>query len=113
MQFSTLFLSAASLFVAVTASPAALVQRQSNPTPMNTTQMQLGACLSIGACYFDGNQGGCASRGCGSEDMLGSICSCNADVQSAIDVQNAKGRQEWPIMCKWCCYFLRKAMLVR
>ncbi|TVY38374.1 hypothetical protein LOCC1_G006483 [Lachnellula occidentalis] len=105
MQFSTLFLSTASLFLAATASPTALIQRQSSPSPMptpppiDTSQLQLGACLSFGQCYFDGNEGGCASRGCAGEEMLGSICSCNADVQGAIDVQNAKGRQEWPIMC--------------
>ncbi|TVY23621.1 hypothetical protein LHYA1_G007624 [Lachnellula hyalina] len=101
MQFSTLFLSAASLFLAATASPTALIERQSSPTsaPVNTSQLQIGACLSLGQCYFDGNEGGCAARACANDNMLGSICSCNTDVQSVIDVQNAKGRKEWPIKC--------------
>ena len=77
------------------------VQRQSNFDPVDTTKLFIGACLAIGACYYETDELGCYNAGCGNSTMLGSICSCNADVQSAIDVQNAKGRALWPVKCPY------------
>ncbi|TVY62913.1 hypothetical protein LSUE1_G008507 [Lachnellula suecica] len=99
MQLSKL-LSAASLLFAASAFPTELIERQSNTTPIATADLYIGACMAIGTCYYDtANQKGCYTHGCANESSLGSICSCNADVQSAIDVQNTHGRSEWPVKC--------------
>ncbi|KAH6723297.1 hypothetical protein DL95DRAFT_42928 [Leptodontidium sp. 2 PMI_412] len=102
MQFSTL-LSAASLLLVATASaiPSSLVSRQSSTAAIDTAPLLLGSCLAIGTCYYDGNQQGCYTAGCGNHTLLGSICSCNADVQKALDVQLQKGAKQWPVKCPY------------
>ncbi|KUJ16160.1 uncharacterized protein LY89DRAFT_685199 [Mollisia scopiformis] len=102
MQFSTL-LAAAPLLLAVFSIPATaeIEIRQSSTTPINTTDLLIGACLSMGTCYYGGNQIGCLTHGCANETYLGGICSCNADVQSAIDIQAAKGQKQWPVKCPY------------
>jgi hypothetical protein len=38
---------------------------------------------------------------CAVEDNLGGICSCVPDVQSVIEVQTAKGKEDWPVKCPY------------
>ncbi|KAL2070595.1 hypothetical protein VTL71DRAFT_13621 [Oculimacula yallundae] len=101
MKFS--ILTTASLLLAVTASavPSSLLSRQSSTTPIDTAPLLLGSCLAIGACYYEGNQRGCLTAGCGNLTLLGSICSCNADVQKELDVQKEKGQKLWPVKCPY------------
>ncbi|KAH7354918.1 hypothetical protein BKA65DRAFT_230994 [Rhexocercosporidium sp. MPI-PUGE-AT-0058] len=102
MHFPTLF-SAASVLLIATASaiPSFLVLRQSSTAPIDTAPLLLGSCLAIGSCYYGGNQQGCYTAGCGNQTLLGSICSCNADVQKALDVQLQKGAKQWPVKCPY------------
>lgn len=76
-------------------------QRQSSTAAIDTAPLLLGSCLAIGTCYYDGNQQGCYTAGCGNHTLLGSICSCNADVQKALDVQLQKGAKQWPVKCPY------------
>ncbi|KAG4411061.1 hypothetical protein IFR04_015805 [Cadophora malorum] len=102
MQFSAL-LSAASLLLTATAIvlPSTLVERQSSTAPIDTAPLLLGSCLAIGTCYYDGDQQGCYTAGCGNKSLLGSICSCNDDVQKALNVQLQKGAKLWPVKCPY------------
>ncbi|CZS89235.1 uncharacterized protein RAG0_00640 [Rhynchosporium agropyri] len=102
MQFSTL-LSAACILLFATASviPSSLVMRQSSKSRINIAPLLLGSCLAIGACYYNADEQGCTTAGCGSQSMLGSICSCNVNVQKALDAQLEKGKELWPVKCPY------------
>ncbi|KAH8678838.1 hypothetical protein BGZ60DRAFT_525583 [Tricladium varicosporioides] len=102
MQFSTFFVSAAVLLMGTSGSPTPeveLVERQSNFDTIDTSALYLGACLSVGSCYYTGSTTGCMTHGCNDTMKLGSVCSCNKDVQLALDIQMVKGRNMWPIKC--------------
>ncbi|KAH7410974.1 hypothetical protein BKA64DRAFT_704081 [Cadophora sp. MPI-SDFR-AT-0126] len=102
MHFPAL-LSAASLLLTASGIvlPSTLEQRQSSTTAIDTTPLLLGACLAMGTCYYDGDQKGCYTAGCGNMSLLGSICSCNDDVQKALNVQLQKGAKLWPVKCPY------------
>ncbi|CAG8984055.1 hypothetical protein HYALB_00002997 [Hymenoscyphus albidus] len=101
MQFSKILSTVACLLATSTAFaiPASLDARQSSATPIETAPLQLGACLALGKCYTEGTNIGCLTAGCATNELLGSICSCNASVQKVLDVQTAKGRATWPLKC--------------
>ncbi|KAF8850914.1 hypothetical protein BDZ45DRAFT_679483 [Acephala macrosclerotiorum] len=102
MKCLTLLAAAPLSLVGVSnAAPAEIEMRQSNFDPINTTELMLGACLAIGSCYYGGNTLGCYTHGCSNQTFLGALCSCNADVQDAIDVQAAKGQKQWPVKCPY------------
>ncbi|CAG8962299.1 hypothetical protein HYFRA_00005354 [Hymenoscyphus fraxineus] len=100
MQFSKILSTVACLLATSTAVaiPASIDARQSSTTAIETAPLQLGACLALGKCYTEGNVG-CLTAGCGTMELLGSVCSCNASVQKVLDVQTAKGRATWPLKC--------------
>ncbi|KAK0119859.1 hypothetical protein ONS95_011289 [Cadophora gregata] len=102
MQLSTL-LSAASLLLtaAATVIPSTLVERQSSTAPIDTAPLLLGSCLAVGTCYYGADQKSCYTAGCGNQSLLGSICSCNGDVQKALTVQLEKGEKLWPVKCPY------------
>lgn len=72
-------------------------RRAPSTEPIDTASLRLGACLAIARCYYDGNQKGCLTTGCGDVSLLGQVCSCNAEVQAALTVQLRKGQDMWPV----------------
>jgi hypothetical protein len=74
-------------------------QRQSSTTPIDTTNLFIGACLAVGTCYYGGNTNGCLTHGCANSTYLGGICSCNADVQNA-SKHKALRSQSWLLVAR-------------